>query len=60
MHLRPPRAVFVGDEDDNDCGITAGEVIDEAQPEWLDTGLLNARGEPIYRRRPTVKMGFVP
>lgn len=60
MNRRPPRAVFVGDEDDYDFGITAAEVIDAGLPEMIDTGLLDARGERIYRRIPKVKMGFVP
>lgn len=39
---------------------TADELIDRDEPEAVDTGLVDERGRRIYRRRPTVKFGFVP
>jgi hypothetical protein len=57
---RRPQFVFVGDEEIScDESYTATEVY-ESDEEWIDTGLLDACGAPIRRRRETVKFGFVP
>lgn len=53
-----PRAYFLGG--DGDESMTAAEVVDERPAEFAATGLVTAEGKPIYRRRPTVKFGFVP
>lgn len=52
-----PRGYYLGG--DYEESITADEVIDGGCPDRVDTGLLDAKGDPIYRRRPTVKFGFV-
>jgi hypothetical protein len=61
MLSRKPRAVFIGD-DEMWCeeSITASEVHDDGPPDIIDTGLLDAYGQPIYRSRRAVKFGFVP
>lgn len=53
-----PRAYYLDLDIDS---VTADTVIDADElPEWINTGLLGADGAPIYRRRSTVKFGFVP
>lgn len=52
-----PRGHFLGG--DYDESATADEVVDAGRPDRIDTGLIDANGEPIYRRPPTVKFGFV-
>lgn len=54
--IAAPRAYF---RDDSSAAITADEVIDSGGADYVDTGLLDSRGERIYRRRPTVQFGFV-
>lgn len=44
--------------DYGDPGETAREIIDARRERWIDTGLVDAGGEPIYRRRQTVPLGF--
>lgn len=59
MQRKSPRAVFVGDDEiDYEGGEIAREAWDQAPSDWVDTGLLDAHGKPIYRPRSTVKFGF--
>lgn len=51
------RGHFFGADYGEAC--TANEVILEEQSDWIDTGLVDERGEPIQRRRETVPFGFV-
>jgi hypothetical protein len=58
-HLRGQvSAYFLGS--DGDESVTADELVDERPSEWVATGLVAENGRAIYRRRPTVKFGFVP
>lgn len=52
----PPRAFVTVDYEQN-AGSTAAEVF-ESDRGPVDTGLLDARGQPIGRLRETVPLGF--
>jgi hypothetical protein len=48
---------YVNHSYDDDVSVTADEIY-WSEPERIDTGLLNARGEPIYRQPIRLKVGF--
>jgi hypothetical protein len=52
-----PRGYYDGG--DYEQSVTADTVLDGGVADRIDTGLLDANGEPIFRWRPTVKFGFV-
>jgi hypothetical protein len=45
-------------DDDEERSITADEVIEPIQDDWIATGLLNINGKQIMRRRNKIKFGF--
>jgi hypothetical protein len=54
---RRPHALFHDFDTDS---MTADQIIDSGESDRIDTGLLDAAGNPIYRRRDRVKLGFAP
>jgi len=57
-YVSRPRATELFDAD-HGVAFTAGEIIcREGDSEFIDSGLLDANGEPLYRARGRIALGF--
>ena len=55
-YVSRPRSLLV---DDPEIGIaaTAGEIL-TAEGDFIETGLLDAQGQRLYRQRERIRLGF--
>lgn len=60
-YVSRPRALYAADDDEgvvyDDPGTTA-HTIHAPEDDWIDTGLLNAAGDPLFRVRDRIRLGF--
>ena len=57
-YARRPHAVYVGFDEEGQASLTADEVLVPDDDTPLDTGLLDADGNKLYRVSPRKKLGF--
>lgn len=57
-----PRSAAIYDDCYDGTSHTADEIIlpiDDDGDDWIDTGLLDSRGEPLWRRIGRNRIGFI-
>lgn len=60
-YVTRPRALYIADDDEgivyDGLSATASTIL-SAEDDFIETGLLDAEGEPLYRQRGRIRLGF--